>query len=358
MKVSDILFISFGQGGNNLTAELARTNRRLDAMYVNTNLADMRNIEDVATSDNRFIVPNAAGVGGNREKAKRYLSKNILKIIDLMEEFPDKQNYYITFSMSGGTGSGMGCGYLLGLSRYRPDLMVNVVLILPKRSESPRALLNTIKCWNEIKKMKNVNTIYLLDNERRELVTEINEEFADAFNSFINLYKYDYDQNSKTIDKSEIEILGNAKGVSSIIFLPNAQKRSITALNNEVVKHSIFYLNSRICAFYGLIAPYEFDREGLFDEYIATEDHWLCISDDRPMMIVSGCSIKENEEVFLDIKDIYEGRVFDEDTIDELDDITVNERKSPVRKVEKKEKEDKIDIESLTDEEWAKYLGL
>ena len=358
MKVSDILFISFGQGGNNLTAELARTNRRLDAMYVNTNLADMRNIEDVATSDNRFIVPNAAGVGGNREKAKRYLSKNILKIIDLMEEFPDKQNYYITFSMSGGTGSGMGCGYLLGLSRYRPDLMVNVVLILPKRSESPRALLNTIKCWNEIKKMKNVNTIYLLDNEKRELVTEINEEFADAFNSFINLYKYDYDQNSKTIDKSEIEILGNAKGVSSIMFLPNAQKRSITALNNEVVKHSIFYLNSRICAFYGLITPYEFDREGLFDEYIATEDHWLCISDDRPMMVVSGCSIKENEEVFLDIKDIYEGRVFDEDTIDELDDITVNERKSPIRKVEKKEKEDKVDIESLTDEEWAKYLGL
>ena len=75
-------------------------------------------------------------------------------------------------------------------------------------------------------------------------------------------------------------------------------------------------------------------------------------------LLVSGCSIKENEEVFLDIKDIYEGRVFDEDVIDDLDDITVNERKSPTRKVEKKEKEDKIDIESLTDEEWAKYLGL
>ena len=34
------------------------------------------------------------------------------------------------------------------------------------------------------------------------------------------------------------------------------------------------------------------------------------------------------------------------------------EEKSKIELQIKKEKEDKVDIESLTDEEWAKYLGL
>ena len=185
MNSNDILFVGIGQAGNNLTSAVTKVNKRITGLYINTSEDDLKGITN---AKRKFVVAGASGTGRNRSKAKEYVKDQVLALVDLLNEYSSKKHIYFTFAMGGGTGSGIAPTLLAVLQKQRPNLKINLVPILPFERDSKRAFENTLECWNEIVKLKNINTIYLIDNSRRKnkSITEINNEFAELFNDFLN----------------------------------------------------------------------------------------------------------------------------------------------------------------------------
>ena len=365
MRISDVLFIGIGQCGNAITAKVMEETKRVNGLFINTNKSDLQNIEKYATRENTFIVPAASGTGRNRKKAKEYLIRQRHSILELLEEYPNLENIHIAFSMGGGTGSGMAPALAKMLEIAKPDIKVNMVAVLPKRDDSQQTLFNTLSCWTDISALNNVNNIYLLDNNKRRLVTDVNEEFAKLFNKFLRVPKNQYDQNSVVIDGSEITLLNKANGISAIYELDNNYKDNVTRYVANVMRKSIFVLNSKNCQYFGLVTDEDFEATELYNEFESDLDHWLCKSDTaEPMLMVSGTPIKSCEKTFLDIKSLYEDKtnlteksLIEDENDDYIFDVLIEEVQSKKsKKVRKKEKVE--DVEDLSDDDWEKLLNM
>lgn len=367
MRISDVLFIGIGQCGNAITAQVMEETKRVNGLFINTNQQDLQNIEKYATRENTYIVPAGRGTGRNRKKAKEYLIKQRHAILDLLEEYPNLENIHIAFSMGGGTGSGMAPALAKMLSVAKPDLRVNLVAVLPKKTDSQQTLFNTLSCWTDISKLENVNNIYLLDNNKRRSVTDINDEFAELFNKFLKVPKNQYDANSVVIDGSEVTLLNKANGISAIYELENDYRDNVTTYVANVMRKSIFVLNSKNCQYFGLITDDEFEANELYNEFTPDLDHWLCKSDTaEPMMLVSGTPIKSCEKMFLDIKSIYEDKtnltdksLIEDENDDYLFEVVVEEMQSKSKKAKKERKKEVVeDIEDISDDDWEKLLNM
>lgn len=366
MRISDVLFIGIGQCGNAITAEVMKETKRVNGLFINTNKQDLHNLSKYATQENTFIIPAASGTGRNRRKAKEYLIKQRYAILELLEEYPNLNNIHVAFSMGGGTGSGMAPALIKMLETLKPELKVNIVAVLPKKNDSQQTLFNTLSCWQDISSLNNINNIYLLDNDKRRLVSDINEEFARLFHKFLLIPKNQYDQNSVVMDGSEVTLLNKANGISAIYELDNHYKDTVTNYVARVMRKSIFILNSKTCQYFGLVADEAFESEELYETFESDLDHWLCKSDIAdPMLMVSGTPIKSCEDVFLNIKSLYENKtsatdklLIEDENDDYIFDVLVEEVKSKKAKSEKRIKKEVKSVEEISDDDWEKLLNM
>lgn len=367
MRASDVLFIGFGQCGNSITADVMEVTKKVNGLFINTNKSDLQNIGIYASQENTFIVPAASGTGRNRIKAKEYLIKQRFAILDLLEEYPNLDNIHVTFSMGGGTGSGMAPAFIKMLEKLHPDIRVNVVAVLPKRNDSQQTIYNTIACWKDIVACTNINNIYLLDNEKRQSVTDINKEFAELFNDFLHIPKSKYNQNSTVMDGSEINLISKANGVSAIYNIDNKYEGDVTNYISKIMKKSIFVLNSKVCQYFGLVADEDFESEDLYEVFEAELDHWLCESEtSTPMLMVSGTPIKAYEDLFIGLKSLYEDKIsfnsdkllIEEENDDYIFDVLLEDRRQKKNKSDKKHKKEAVSSEDISDDDWAKLLNM
>ena len=367
MRASDVLFIGFGQCGNSITAKVMEVTRKVNGLFINTNKSDLQNVGNYASQENTFIVPAASGTGRNRVKAKEYLIKQRFAILDLLQEYPNLDNIHVAFSMGGGTGSGMAPAFIKMLEKLHPDIKVNVVAVLPRRNDSQQTIYNTIACWKDIVSCSNINNIYILDNEKRQSVTDINEEFAELFNNFLNIPKSKYNQDSTVMDGSEISLISKANGVSAIYKIDNEYKGEVTDYVSKIMKKSIFVLNSKICQYFGIITDEDFESQELYGVFEAELDHWLCESEtSEPMLMISGTPIKAYEDLFVGLKSLYEDKtsfnsdklLIEEENDDYIFDILLEDRRRKKDKVDKKHKKEEVSDKEISDDDWAKLLNM
>lgn len=286
MVSSEILFIGIGQAGGNLVDELLGKNRRIAGICINTNAADVEALTNITTKP--IIFPNANGAGRDRDTAKSYMTdaSNTLMLMDNLESYLNtKKHIYIAFSTGGGTGSGLTPAILKLMEMKRPDVQFNLVVMLPKSNESRLAHSNTIECWNELDKLNNIGSIFLVDNNKRRKVEGINREFVRLFNNFLNSPN---PHKSVVMDKKELSIIAEAKGLMAIYDLDKFLDEPSDVIKESIDEDSIFILKNDKCAYMGLSAPEDFDFDGMFGAFNPTEDRFSGICKDTSLLIISG----------------------------------------------------------------------
>lgn len=347
MLSTEILFIGIGQAGNKIVSEVMKKNKRIKGIFINSNEGDLKSISN-ANERNTVLVDGENGAGRDRNEAKIFAMDSRFEISDEINKYKSKKYVYFVFSMGGGTGSGMTPAILTFLYKQNPDIKYNVVAVLPKKTETRQTLKNTAACWDELMKLSklNVNSIYLLDNSKRDTTSEINEEFASLFTKFLSLPDYDYNEDSVTMDKREIRNLGNAPGINAIYELNNDYTESdVTKYISKVMKKSIFSVGAKSCHYVGISTAADFNSEDVLDAFtiLPNGDKYQCFSDEEDPMLVIGGATPQNQ-LILEMKKIVEEDLKNvaETTPDvDIEDLLVNledprDKKLPKRNTKSK----------------------
>ena len=220
LLVEKIVQIGVGQAGCNIVSELEQFN--FNAFYINTSLEDLNTIN--TDKKNKYHIKNSNGLSKDRSAALQCVLKdnnaeNIAYAIN--DQFSMTDIIFFCYSLSGGTGGGMS-GYIIEQFKdLFPDKIINVIAILPKSNEDVGLQANAIEALEHLKKLQSdgiVTQIHLLDNNTRENVFSINNDFAISLNKFVN-----FDQINKTgkLDENEKERLLKEPGMGVILDFSN-----------------------------------------------------------------------------------------------------------------------------------------
>ena len=289
MKATEILMLGIGQAGNNIVDEIAKQNRRIRAICINSSKHDMEPLTHVKE---KVVLPAAGGAGRDRETAKKYLKDEIFLITDVIEEYSSLKYVHIAFSLGGGTGSGITPLLLQVLSKTYQGRKFNLIGVLPHVDEGRKAQENAIACWKELMAIKesknsNIGAFYLLDNNKRPYKNTINREFATLFNKFLDITKAHTDG---VIDATELTKLANTEGLCAIYDM-NKYIDSLDVSLDDYMKDSIFVTGSTSVACLGISTPKGFDKKPIINHIAAYKDTFEGVSEDNPLMVLSGVNM-------------------------------------------------------------------
>lgn len=223
---NDIRFLCVGAEGANVGQMMNR--KGFKTYYVNLAKQDL----DLINSPNKLHIPNGEGASKNRSKAKTVLSESIDDVMNVLEQQITERYVFVTFSLAGGTGSGLGA-FLGSVLAENPDKKVCLVIILPSMSESLQARINTYEALSEIVALKNeLCSIFILDNNQREDKFSINRSFANLFDSFINIGCFSSIRG--VIDIAEQKTLLETSGVAMIHKVTGNQDNLFSTINTGI----------------------------------------------------------------------------------------------------------------------------
>lgn len=241
----DIRFLAVGAAGGNVAQMLER--KGFKAYYVNLAKQDL----DLINSPNKLHISGGEGASKQRNKAKTVLSESIDEVMTVLEQQITENYVFVTFSLSGGTGSGLGA-FLASVIAENPDKKVGLVIILPAMSESLQARINAYEALTEIVALKNeLGGIFILDNNQREDKFSINRSFACLLESFINIGNYSSIRG--VIDTAEQKTLLETSGVAMIHKITQGGKEELLSAINEGI-YSPLEPNKRV-KYIGLSQP-------------------------------------------------------------------------------------------------------
>lgn len=223
---NDIRFLCVGAAGANVGQMMER--KGFKTYYVNLAKQDL----DLINSPNKLHIPNGEGASKNRSKAKTVLSESIDDVMNVLDQQITERYVFVTFSLAGGTGSGLGA-FLGSVIAENPNKKVCLVIILPSMSESLQARINTYEALSEIVSLKNeLCSIFILDNNQREDKFSINRSFANLFDSFINIGSFSSIRG--VIDIAEQKTLLETSGVAMIHKVTGNQENLLSTINTGI----------------------------------------------------------------------------------------------------------------------------
>jgi hypothetical protein len=169
----NVLNIGFGQGGCKLAFVIASKFNIDDVFYFNTSARDIEGLENASLKTNYFKIggDEVEGAGKERETSQIILEHYYEKIVEIVRNLASKKRFdfiFVSFSTSGGTGSGMGPNItaMLNSNEFLDSLkgydsgkkpIVFGIAITPEISdlEGTRSLKNTLLCLDNINKFVN-----------------------------------------------------------------------------------------------------------------------------------------------------------------------------------------------------------
>ena len=203
-----IAFIAVGQAGGNI-GQLFES-MGYTVLYINTSREDLETLENAKF---RYHVSNGEGCNKDRHKAKHLIVEDFDNIAAEIEAKLQDRLLFVIFASGGGTGSGAGpmlIDLLLDDGRE-----VGAVTILPSPAESVKAHINSYECFTELTQLQGTAACFILDNNRGDKIN-LNEQFADDFNSFLEIPEK-YKSLRGNIDRAEIEETLKAHGMAMIV---------------------------------------------------------------------------------------------------------------------------------------------
>ena len=233
---NNILLVGVGQTGANLVQSICEIDNAYSKLFINTTQKDLMN-NQFANIDNTFLIPHADGTGKDKGVSAMYFENNKNSILEkIMTSYALETTVYIFFSFGGGTGSTFGIKLAKEIQENDLGKIVNLVGVVPSMLESLQVHKNTIQTLKEIDaNYDNFNTMYLLDNSKREDKTDINREFAAQFSLLMNLSQ---PNETDTIDESDADRIRNAKGLGAMYFLDDSTEGAVAIASGY--KNSIY----------------------------------------------------------------------------------------------------------------------
>lgn len=235
----DILFIGIGQAGSNIAYEMKK--QGFQTFYINSTIDDVGLLD---ISDNlKYHIPGATGCGRNQKKALNYTKEHFVNIENILNlKFPMFKHIYICFSSGGGTGGGISPVLLSILSKKYPNKNYGFVTVLPSSKESVDVKTNSLECYRNLQNLDYVKNSFFLDNNSKPNYLEINKDFAEDFNQFIQITSLKSVRGN--IDDEEVDKLIATKG--NVIFVK--YKEDILTMSNiysppEKVCEKAFVIN-------------------------------------------------------------------------------------------------------------------
>lgn len=222
----DIRFLCIGAAGGNIGQMLEK--KGFKAYYINLAKQDL----DLINSPNKLHISGGEGASKNRSKAKTVLSESIDEVMNVLDQQITEQYIFVTFSLAGGTGSGLGA-FVSSVIAEKPDKKVGLVVILPSMGESLQARINAYEALSEIVALKNeLCSIFILDNNQRGDKFSINRSFANLFASFIDIGNFSSIRG--VIDIAEQKALLETSGLAMIHKVSNGKDDLLSTINTGI----------------------------------------------------------------------------------------------------------------------------
>lgn len=189
--MNKIALLGIGQCGGNICVSGQESGLIVGVM--NTSPEDLY-ADSLKLIKNKLLLGNNGGCGKDRNIAKNDVKTYHKDIVEFVREYilepnPELEIIYVTFSTSGGTGSGMGPIVIDMLKKFFPRITFGAICTTPSDDESAIAMFNSRKCLEEL---YNLNIPVLLadnnkmkqlkaPNSRKKLYELVNDTIVEGF---------------------------------------------------------------------------------------------------------------------------------------------------------------------------------
>lgn len=326
-----MLVISVGQGGANIGIEFQKLG--YTAFYINTSKRDLDSLDDVE-DDFKHHIAGATGCNKNREKAKRYAQKSYERIVkDISDRFGSFTHILFTFSMGGGSGSGITPMLIRAFSVIAPEKIVCTLSAVPSFDESPKARANAVTCYNDLTVLKNISNQYWIDNnmfENSEEMLEHNTIVAKKIHNILNMSSND---NRGNIDDDEVKGLLEVGGTVALGYLSKKAKPN----GSRLVLDSNFLSSKGEATHvaFSIVSDDDYIEDEIREKYGEQEDKLKAFKKDgESFIVIFGLPMPSKH--FKDLRESYEEfkaeRAETDDVVNETIEIEVFETLSEKRK--------------------------
>lgn len=365
MQRNEILLLGTGACGGALIGDILKRDSRFNHLLINSNKSDynylIENKEYKISKSNIYTFPNAVGTAKDRNLTKQYMQKYIGQVIERINAI-DSRIVFIATSFAGGSGSAISV-MLADMLVKKTNKIVNIIGVLPAYHESKKSLKNAIDTWNDLMKININGSIFLLDNNKRENIFEINEEFAQLFIDVMNVRP----KGRLTLDHREVEVLLTGKGSVGIYKLesvtPQGLKASIrysifaTYQSKAVENIGVFLEQDSDSSLneYEIIEGVVEDYEDLFVGY--TNQNIVVLSGGQPQVEAIQCiKLQKDEKDSKKLKkQNYENLIIDVEEVDKEDNNAVDVDDDYV---DIENKSDSLDDDIINDDDyWSKWCN-
>lgn len=206
-----IVFVGVGQCGNNIVREFEELG--FNAFYINTSSEDLQQIDtDISL---KYSVPNSGGCAKDRALAQNYTGKYFNEMMGTIDSrFPTSDVVFVVYSLGGGTGGGTSNMLLDIMTSEHEEKTYNAIAVLPDKHETMLIQKNAFDSLKELSELENINSIFLLDNDKVTDKMDINIQIATLFDNIVNANNSD---KKGCFDRVEIERSLTEKGFSVIV---------------------------------------------------------------------------------------------------------------------------------------------
>ena len=235
-----ISFLCIGQCGGNIGQLFEK--KGYTCMYVNTSKEDLKTL---GSAVHTFHIPGGEGCHKDRREAGNYLEKNFELLLTKVKETLTTPIIYVIFSSGGGTGSGLSPFLIDALiadfeedsSAGKSGAKVGAITVLPSRNEPIQAQINSYECLRDLEDVSDTISTFILDNNRGSK-DEVNEEFVDLFDSFVNIPSH-HRSVKGNIDRSEVKTMLYTHG-AMVLGKAEVSEQSSTAAVIQELKDGVF----------------------------------------------------------------------------------------------------------------------
>lgn len=345
---SKIGIICIGQAGGNIGVLMK--NENFDVAFINSSKGDLDTLNVDASK--KHHITDGLGCAKDRATAKQIAQKDFSNINEFLNKsLGEKEFYYIVFSTGGGTGSGIS-PVLADILTTHLGKKVGLITILPSDKDTLQAHINAYECVQEISNLKNICSTFVIDNNRKYSMLQINEKFVKLFNKIFDYKKYE--TNKGNIDEAEVLKLLETKGMINIASCKNEE--TINKLI-ENIKNDIFapLENDSKIKYLGLSKGIKFDEELFSKEIGKYLDKFENSNKEYTLAILSGLTlpfkrVKEMKDKILSEKETILS--FEKEKEEKLDDIDFLVKKTSSNVDTNYKTQEKLNIDDL----FAQYL--
>lgn len=303
MKRDSLLVTGLGQCGGILTDMLRQINQRYSTLFVNSSLGDVKGLKSANISNNVFIYGGADGSGRDRYKGKMFIENDRIRLASMIRKFGQFEYMLIFVGLGGGTGSGTVAEFIKTVKTIFPNMIINLVGVLPSLKENNLELKNALDCLEELNEVaKLINDIKFIDNNRRSSYEEINKEAISSIDACYSMLAH---HKIGSIDEDNLTNVTTCKGYGISLKLDPAYD-NLEACIRHATKDSVFALPSSLECVYGAInIPDKYDVTEV-KEIIKCSQTFYMTYGKRNALCLGGCQFPD--EVIDELDSTYKER--------------------------------------------------